>query len=109
MQHVGGSAHCAGCAVFSVLAGRVKGSFRDHDPVSLGIPSVDDDVSQYVSCVRERVPPLWSVYVAFALFRMAAINQGVYKRYLIGISNMRDVMRNYNIMSAGRNFFTVKC
>ncbi|XP_056005639.1 acyl-CoA dehydrogenase family member 10-like isoform X2 [Ostrea edulis] len=59
-------------------------SFQNMDVASLGIPSVQEFMDIY--CQRMGIPsiPSWDFYVAFALFRFAAIIQGVYKRAISG-------------------------
>jgi aminoglycoside phosphotransferase (APT) family kinase protein len=53
------------------------------DPQS-GVPSDDEYVAEYCRhSGRERIEG-WSFYVAFSLFRLASISQGVYKRGLDG-------------------------
>ncbi|XP_076106919.1 acyl-CoA dehydrogenase family member 10-like isoform X2 [Mytilus galloprovincialis] len=56
----------------------------DLDLKELGIPSVEEVVAEY--CQKIGIAPIhnWDWYVAFGLFRMAAIIQGVYKRSLQG-------------------------
>jgi aminoglycoside phosphotransferase (APT) family kinase protein len=49
-----------------------------------GIPTEDEFVARYCERTgRERIPG-WNFYLAFALFRLASIVQGVYKRGLQG-------------------------
>lgn len=54
------------------------------DLKELGIPSVEEVVAEY--CQKIGIAPIhnWDWYVAFGLFRMAAIIQGVYMRSLQG-------------------------
>ncbi|KAJ8312770.1 hypothetical protein KUTeg_010143 [Tegillarca granosa] len=54
------------------------------DVKNLGLPSVQEFVSEY--CRKLGIPPIdnWDFYVAFAMFRTAAILQGVYKRAISG-------------------------
>ena len=56
------------------------------DLVSLGIPTNEEYMREY--CERMNIPLIedWNVYMAFTLFRVAAILQGVYKRSLKGSS-----------------------
>ena len=51
---------------------------------ALRIPDVRQFVEIY--CRKMGIPPIanWDFYVAFVLFRMAAIMQGVYKRAVSG-------------------------
>ena len=54
------------------------------DVGSLGIPSEADYVAAYARRTGRETIPEWSVFLAFSLFRMAAILQGVYARALQG-------------------------
>ena len=55
------------------------------DVSSLGIPTYEEYMQEY--CERMNIPLIenWNVYMAFILFRVAAILQGVYKRSLKGL------------------------
>eukprot|EP00105_Crassostrea_gigas_P020077 XP_011438766.1 PREDICTED: acyl-CoA dehydrogenase family member 10 isoform X1 [Crassostrea gigas] len=59
-------------------------SFKNFDVPSLGIPSVEEFHAIY--CQKMGIPsvPSWDFYIAFGLFRFAAILQGVYKRAISG-------------------------
>lgn len=54
------------------------------DVSSLNIPTCEEYMREY--CGRMNIPMIenWNVYMAFILFRVAAILQGVYKRSLKG-------------------------
>jgi aminoglycoside phosphotransferase (APT) family kinase protein len=54
------------------------------DLKALGIPTVEEYVSEYVR--RMSIAPIdnWNFYVAYTFFRFAAIAQGVYKRFTLG-------------------------
>ena len=54
------------------------------DRVALGIPTEADYVAAYCRRMGLPVIPNWTFLIAFSLFRMAAIVQGVYKRTLDG-------------------------
>ncbi|KAK7087596.1 hypothetical protein V1264_021627 [Littorina saxatilis] len=56
----------------------------DSDCKEFGIPEVKQFVELY--CRKMNIPPIdnWDFYVAFVIFRMAAIMQGVYKRAMSG-------------------------
>jgi aminoglycoside phosphotransferase (APT) family kinase protein len=57
-------------------------------------------------CERQKMPLIenWNVYMAFTLFRVAAILQGVYKRSLKGcLSVIYRVYNNYFIETKKRN------
>jgi aminoglycoside phosphotransferase (APT) family kinase protein len=61
-----------------------QGSLLDLDFASSGIPSEEEYVAAY--CRRTGRPAVthWDFYLAFSLFRLASIAQGVYKRGLDG-------------------------
>lgn len=65
---------------YGILISELSG----RDVAELGIPTVQQFVSEY--CRRLGVPPIdnFEFYVAFAMFRNAAILQGVYKRAISG-------------------------
>ena len=50
----------------------------------LGIPSQQAMLDRYIELSGRPAPEDWSFYKVFVLFRLAAINQGVYKRGLDG-------------------------
>lgn len=59
--------------------------FSGHDPASTGIPALADFLDAYcVRTGRASIRQQWPFYMAFALFRSAAILQGVYSRALQG-------------------------
>jgi aminoglycoside phosphotransferase (APT) family kinase protein len=62
------------------------GSFLDVDFAATGIPDEAEFVGHYCRRAGREAIPDWNFHVAFALFRMAAIVQGVYKRGLDGIA-----------------------
>jgi acyl-CoA dehydrogenase family protein 10 len=55
-----------------------------HDLPSLGIPTVDDYLTQYTKLMNIPTVINWHFYVAYLFFRGAAILQGVYKRFTMG-------------------------
>ncbi|KAM5231302.1 acyl-CoA dehydrogenase family member 11 isoform 2-T2 [Hipposideros larvatus] len=59
-----------------------QGSFFQED---IGIPSMEELISVYCRC-RGITPilPNWNFFLALSFFKMAAIVQGVYSRYLLG-------------------------
>ncbi len=63
------------------------GSFLEIDFAATGIPTEDEFVGRYCRLTGRDEIEHWTFYVAFALFRMAAIVQGVYKRGLDGIAS----------------------
>ncbi len=54
---------------------------------ALGIPSEADYVDAYCRRMGQGPIPTWNFFVAFSIFRVAAIVQGVYKRGLDGIAS----------------------
>jgi len=66
--------------------------FKDHDLRSLGIPSESENIAAYCRRTgRERIAD-WNFYLAFGMFRLAAIVQGVYRRGLEGIASSCDAV-----------------
>jgi aminoglycoside phosphotransferase (APT) family kinase protein len=57
------------------------------DLEALGIPSEADYVDAYCRRMGRGPIPNWSFFLAFSIFRVAAIVQGVYKRGLDGIAS----------------------
>ena len=62
----------------------VRGFLGDMDHAATGIPSEEDYVAAYCERTGLGGIPDWTFYLAFSLFRLAAISQGVYKRGLDG-------------------------
>ncbi|HQN11676.1 MAG TPA: phosphotransferase family protein [Quisquiliibacterium sp.] len=63
------------------------GTLEGIDPKAAGIPTEDEYVAAYCRRTGRASIPDFNVYLAFSMFRLAAIGQGVYKRNLIGIGN----------------------
>ncbi|HEY7493905.1 MAG TPA: phosphotransferase [Candidatus Tectomicrobia bacterium] len=61
-----------------------RGDITALDYASYGIPSEAEYVARYCQRTGRRDLPDWRFYIVFALFRLAAIVQGVYKRGLDG-------------------------
>ncbi|MEZ4376090.1 MAG: phosphotransferase family protein [Polyangiaceae bacterium] len=82
------------CMLYHLPAGDFTGSgYVGADLASLGIPSRDEYVAQYARITgRDGVPDL-DYFVAFGLFRLAAILQGVYKRGLDGNASSETALR----------------
>ena len=55
-----------------------------YDVQTLNIPTVDQYISHYAQLTSSDCVHNWSFYVAFVMFRTAAIAQGVYKRFTLG-------------------------
>ena len=54
---------------------------------TLGIPREKDYVTAYCRRTGRKGSPNWEFFLAFGMFRLAAILQGVYKRGLDGIAS----------------------
>jgi aminoglycoside phosphotransferase (APT) family kinase protein len=52
-----------------------------------GIPSEEEYLAAYCRRTGRSEIPAWSFYVAFALFRIAAISQGIMGRVIAGTAN----------------------
>jgi len=68
------------------------GGLLGHDLAELGLPSEQEMVAYYCGLAKRAVPDkaLWEFYMAFNLFRVSCIRQGVYARSLDGTaSNVR--------------------
>ncbi|MEN8721958.1 MAG: phosphotransferase [Alphaproteobacteria bacterium] len=70
------------------------GSLIGLDFDKLGIPTEDAYVARYCELSGRDSIPNWDFYLAFAIFRIAAISQGVYKRGLDGNASS-DQAKNY--------------
>ncbi len=68
------------------------GGFVGHDLAALGIPSEEAYVEAYCKRVGLEGIEDWNFCIAYALFRMAAILQGVYARALGGNAAAPDAM-----------------
>lgn len=67
-----------------------RGGLAGVDVKSLGIPTEDELVAEYCKLTgRDRIEG-WSFFMAFGMFRLAAIAQGVYKRSLQGNASADD-------------------
>jgi len=63
------------------------------DLAALGIPSEKDYVAAYCRRTGRSEIKDWPFYVAFSLWRLAAIAQGVYKRGLDGIASSPEALK----------------
>ncbi|MBL8348955.1 MAG: phosphotransferase family protein [Burkholderiaceae bacterium] len=63
------------------------GTLAGVDPKAAGIPDEPACVAAYCRRTGRDAIPDFDVYLAFSMFRLAAIGQGVFKRNLIGIGN----------------------
>ena len=67
--------------------------FANADFGKLGLPTLEETVAAYCRRMgRDRIEH-WNYYVAFSLFRLAAIAQGVYRRGLAGNSSNPDSVK----------------
>ncbi|XP_022085749.1 acyl-CoA dehydrogenase family member 10-like isoform X2 [Acanthaster planci] len=67
--------------------------FHGLDVTELGIPTMEEFVTQY--CQRRGIPPIKNLdfYLAFSFFRAAAILQGVYRRSQQGQASSKDAQK----------------
>lgn len=72
------------------------GTLEGIDPKAAGIPTEDEYVAAYCRRTGRDSIPGFNVYLAFSMFRLASIGQGVYKRNLIGIGNSPASADNSN-------------
>ena len=63
------------------------GTLGGIDIAAAGIPGEDAYVAAYCKRTGRSGIPGFNIYLAFAMFRLASIGQGVFKRNLIGIGN----------------------
>ena len=88
---LGDLAYC--CIPYHLPAGmnEVKG-LRGLDLEALGIPSEEDVLARYCDITGRNGIADWPFYVSFALFRLAAILQGVYSRALMGNASSANAL-----------------
>lgn len=67
-----------------------RGGLAGVDIASLGIPTEDELVAEYCRLTNRSGIADWPYFMAFGLFRLAAIAQGVYKRSLQGNASSDD-------------------
>jgi len=72
------------------------GTLEGIDAKAAGIPTEDEYVAAYCRRTGRSTIPGFNVYLAFSMFRLASIGQGVYKRNLIGIGNAPASADNSN-------------
>ncbi len=66
------------------LPGRRNPTLALNDPAVSGIPSLECQLQRYCELSGRDAMRHWNFYLAFSMFRSAAIGQGVYKRGLDG-------------------------
>ena len=78
------------------------GTLKGLDFRAAGIPDEDAYVAAYCRRTGRDSIPGFNVYLAFSMFRLAAIGQGVFKRNLVGIGNApasRDNSHTHHLAS----------
>jgi aminoglycoside phosphotransferase (APT) family kinase protein len=76
------------CMAYYIPAmGGNRSGYLGLDLKGMGIPSEDEYVAAYCRRTGRQEIPSWTFFMAFSMFRLAAIVQGVYKRGLDGISS----------------------
>jgi aminoglycoside phosphotransferase (APT) family kinase protein len=73
--------------------GDLRTGYKDLDLATLGIPSETEYVASYCRRTGRGGVPNWKFFIAFSIFRLAAIVQGVYKRGLDGIASSDNAKR----------------
>jgi aminoglycoside phosphotransferase (APT) family kinase protein len=63
------------------------GGFGHEDLATLGIPSEEAYLATYCRRVGRTSIPDWEFYVAFSMFRLSAIAQGIMGRVIAGTAN----------------------
>ncbi|MDZ7652238.1 MAG: phosphotransferase [Burkholderiaceae bacterium] len=87
------------CMAWHIPPGGFRG-MAGLDLAALGIPSEADYIRRY--CERTGGGPIghWNFYLAYNLFRIAAILQGVYKRATEGIASSDNALQTGNNVKA---------
>ncbi len=76
------------CISYHLPQGEISGyGYIGLNLAELGIPSETEYVADYCRRTGRDAVPDWIFFIAFSLFRLAAIVQGVYKRGLDGIAS----------------------
>jgi aminoglycoside phosphotransferase (APT) family kinase protein len=65
----------------------ILGGVLGEDLKTLGIPTEEDYLAAYCRRTERAGIPDWSFYVAFSMFRLAAIAQGIMGRVIAGTAN----------------------
>jgi len=60
-------------------------ALNGYDIEGLDIPAVDEYIDLYAQLTSVKTTDNWNFYMAYVLFRTAAIAQGVYKRFTLGL------------------------
>ncbi len=86
------------------------GGLLGHDLGALGLPTEQEMLAYYCELSKRAVPDpaLWEFYMAYNLFRVACIRQGVYARSLDGTaSNIRAAESGKLVRPAGELAWTL--
>jgi aminoglycoside phosphotransferase (APT) family kinase protein len=81
------------CMIWRLPPGRLRG-IAGMDLATLGIPTLEDYVESYCRRTVQPTPPKrdWEFYLAYNLFRGAAITQGIMKRALQGSASSEHAL-----------------
>jgi aminoglycoside phosphotransferase (APT) family kinase protein len=88
------------CMSWHIPPGAFRG-IAGLDHAALGIPAESEYIRSYAERTRRGPIENWNFYLAYNLFRIAAILQGVYKRATEGLASSN------NAAQAGRNARTL--
>lgn len=75
------------------LPSRRHANLVDNDPLETGIPSWREQLDSYCARSGRDAVGDWNFYLSFAMFRSAAIGQGVYKRGLDGNASSTTALK----------------
>jgi aminoglycoside phosphotransferase (APT) family kinase protein len=81
------------CMSWHIAPGAFRG-IAGLDHAALGIPSEDDYIRRYTERTGRAPIGNWNFYLAYNLFRIAAILQGVYKRATEGIASSDNALKS---------------
>ncbi len=87
------------CMSYHLPAGTGRG-FADVDLATLGIPTEEEYLAAYCRRTGRSTVPNWNFYMVFALFRIAAILAGVYRRGLDGNASDRQAVERGAVYQA---------
>ena len=73
-----------------------SGGYAGIDLKTFGIPTEQEYLAAYARRTGRKEVPAWDFYLAFSLFRLAAIVQGVYKRGLDGNASSENATKYGN-------------
>jgi aminoglycoside phosphotransferase (APT) family kinase protein len=85
------------CMSYHLPSGELSGyGYLGLNLTELGIPTEAEYLAAYCRRTGRKAPSDWTFFIAFSLFRLAAIVQGVYKRGLDGIASSENA-RMYGV------------